>query len=116
MIRESVASVIHLDRFLIKDMLITIADLFAETVLSSDSDFCKKNSLFRGYLANAMPFDRGSAAIGEWFAGSMCAARDMDISYNPLHQVDLDSLYPLLSKFMSEYDEAVVVTKNSPTS
>jgi Avirulence protein len=107
----------HEDRFLIDETLQEIAAVF-ERAVRSDSSVEKVNelkdqvALTRYLFAHAMPFARGSAAIGEWLEKTIYQYHGYEIERNPKTMGDLEALTTLWSVFRKEkYDQTIKLTK-----
>lgn len=107
MLGNSIVQILHMDKHLIDSSLKKIADLFAEAVLAANEDreaMQKNVGLMRYYLAHAMPWARGSAAIGEALEGAVYNACGFNVLHNPDMSVDLEALsIPEISAFMKKY-------------
>jgi Avirulence protein len=110
-------TILHQDRFLIDDMLQETASIF-ERAIRADSSIEKVTELkdqaaFIRYLfAHAMPFSRGSAAIGEWIENMIYQYHGYEVERNPKTMGDLEALTTLWSTFREEkYDGTITLKK-----
>ncbi|BBI16910.1 hypothetical protein [Neochlamydia sp. S13] len=114
MLKCSTVILIHQDNLLINETLQEIASIFAKAVLVPQENLNElKNTmaLLRYYLAHAMPFERGSAAIGEWIEGAVYGSHGLKVTYQKEKQVDLEALTsPLFSQFLNEYSDMICLT------
>lgn len=111
---ESVIGIIHQDVFLIETMLKDTANLFKNFILldSRDSHELKKQIVLFVYeFANAMPFKRGSAAIGEWLQIILLCYHGYDITFSQKTSIDLDAQTLSLEEFSKRYLEIVKLKK-----
>lgn len=66
---------------------------------------------FRRYFAQCMPTERGSAAIGEIFEGTLYKYHNLHVTYNKAKMIDLEAHTTLLtSTFLSDYNSMVQLT------
>lgn len=115
---NSVAFILHQDRFLIDPTLNEIASIFEKAVLwerSKDLEGLKDNTALLRYLfAYAMPFARGSASVGEIFEKLTFLFHDYVCKHNPDTMGDMEAFTaPLWSTFRKEkYDSTIILCKN----
>lgn len=112
--RYSTMLVIHQDNFLLEDTLKEIGKLFVKAILWNKEnlkDLKEATALFRYYFAHAMPFERGSAAISEWFETAIYHYHNFKrVTYSKDKQVDLEALTtPSLPEFMQKYESMISV-------
>jgi hypothetical protein len=110
------ASIAHLEPFLIESMLEEIAGIFKRAMQWSPALGIQvlKNDmiLFHYYLAHAMPFCRGSAAISEIFENAVYSYFDIPFEYiEPEGRaINLEALTLTLKEFADSYDSLVKLT------
>jgi hypothetical protein len=113
--KNSTVMILHQDVFLIDATLREIAKIFAQAVLCDKKELNELKSriaLFRYYFAHAMPFERGSAAIAEWFETALYAHHQLILHYNREKMVDLEALTTYsLSEFVEKYDSMIELTE-----
>ncbi len=107
MVNCSKVVLLHHDLFLIEDVLNDVARLFERAIQWKGIDMNElKNrvGLFRYEFAHVIPFERGSAAVGEWLE---CAIyRYHGFEFEVRKNVDLEAFStPLLSQFMQKYHD-----------
>lgn len=112
MMRDSTMMLIHPEKFFIPDLLQQIAKIFAQSILwdnKNTQDLKNSCLLFRHGFSTAMPTERGSGAISEWFEVTIYNFhRFLEFRYNKGKSVDLEALTaPLLSHFAARYDSMV---------
>lgn len=110
-------TILHQDRFLIEGMLQEIAAVF-EKAVRCDSSIEKVSglkdqvALIRYLFAHAMPFSRGSAAIGEWLEKTIYQYHGYECERNPETMGDLEALTTLWSTFRNQkYDGTIALKK-----
>jgi Avirulence protein len=106
--KDSLVIVVHQDRYLIDETLQAIASIF-EKVLQEDASNIEKlkdqGALIRYLFAHAIPFIRGSAAIGEWYEKTIYRVHGYECIHNATTMGDLEALTTLWSTFRKErYD------------
>jgi Avirulence protein len=113
--RNYTAIIIHQDRFLIEDLLKEIAIVFERAIRSDSSkleELKDRAALVRYLFAHAMPYVRGSAAIGEWFEKTIYRFHGYECTYNTRMMGDLEALTSLWSTFRKErYEGTIQLTK-----
>lgn len=109
MIKHSVLFVLHQDPHLIQESLEECARLFTQIIKEknsiSESDLIEKIALLRYIFAHAMPFQRGSAAIGEWLEGSIYQHLGFAIKSPDTDTKDSTDLAAITSLKFSDYLE-----------
>jgi hypothetical protein len=107
-----VVTIIHVDQFIIKSILEENAKIFEKIVQwkgSNLSSLTNQVALFQFLFAHAMPFKRGSAAIGEWEEKSVYRYHDFNLTYNPAKLVNLEALTLSLNQFVQDYDSMITL-------
>ncbi|MBP9841139.1 MAG: hypothetical protein KBC64_01785 [Simkaniaceae bacterium] len=86
---------IHQDSTLIKPTLDIISKVF-EKIIHWDREDIRKlqdgTALLRYLFAHCCPFDRGSAAIGEWLERALYAYHGFEVTHSPEISGDLEAL------------------------
>ena len=109
MIKWSKVTVIHLDPFLIPDLIKEIGKLFEKAVHWKKEDeldnLVQRVALFKYLFALTMPFGRGSAAVGEWFEAGIYKYHGFEnFKHQPNMKGDLLAITSLtLSQFIEGY-------------
>lgn len=108
--------ILHQDPFLIEPTLKEIAKIFAKALQWDRKDqreLLHQMALMRYLFAHAMPFSRGSSAIGEWMEVAMFRTLGFSkFDYNLDRHIDLEALSSIsLSQYTKKYEE--ITTTNS---
>lgn len=113
------ATVLHQDVFLREDALKECEKIFTNIMkwdckTSSISNLKDQVALLRYIFAEALPYIRGSAAIGEWLEGAIYGAFDKTCTYHPSYtkeSVDLVAISTLkYSDYLHRYHDLVHVS------
>ncbi len=108
MLQHTICTVIHQPTFLVQTTLQEVSKLFAKAVLSNNKELKDCIGLFRAYFTHPMPFNRGSAAVAEYFETLLYHYQGIQLTYNNNKMVDLEAFTtPLLADFMAEYDSMI---------
>ncbi len=103
--------VVNQDIYLVEVLLKDIAKIFKETILWDKQDLTmlkNKVAMFRFKFAHAMPFERGSAAISEWFEHLIYVFHGIQCKYKNGGSIDLAAYAnPFFSDFFKIYDSMV---------
>jgi hypothetical protein len=104
----------HQDQYLIAAMLQENAQIFERALLWDKKDIQDlKNqvALFRYLFAHAMPFSRGSAAVGEWLEKAIYQYQGYHCKHNPSLLGDCEALTASWSTFAAErYAKTITLT------
>lgn len=98
---------VHMDSFLIQDMMNDMAKVFKEAVECSSRELGslkQRVALLKYEFAHTMPFYRGSAAIGEWLENALYRFHGYELTYNDKKLSDLEALTSSLGEFVKNYD------------
>jgi hypothetical protein len=104
---------LHQDPYLVDDMLKEISLLFKQAIETNKGDLKvlkERVALFDYLLGHTMPYERGTAAIAEWFEKSIYGYHGFDLSYVKGKMVNLEALTLPLKTFIDTYDTTVEVT------
>ncbi|HLB53271.1 MAG TPA: hypothetical protein VJK48_06170 [Chlamydiales bacterium] len=110
--------ILHHDLFEIEETLKDVAKIFEQAVLwnskeESLEELKNRVGLFRYELAHAMPFVRGSSAVGEMFEAALYWYHGFS-NFRHFKPVDLEALTALLlTDYLKTYHEIVVLEKVS---
>ncbi|WP_068468991.1 hypothetical protein [Candidatus Protochlamydia phocaeensis] len=116
-IKRSVVVIMHQDQFLIDETLEETAKLFEKAMQwdSSTGDrqaFMEQVALIRYLFAHCMPYQRGSAAIGEWLEKLIYQSKGFACEHNSQTLGDMEALAaPLLSDFLKVYETTINLSK-----
>lgn len=112
----SKVAILHQNRYLIEPVLQKISKIFKKALeWSPPSPLNHLKSyvgLIRYLFSHAMPFDRGSAGIGEWLEIMIYRFHGFSCKHNNEAKGDLEALVaPFLSTFLKdEYDKTINLT------
>lgn len=116
MVRCSKVASIHQDTFLIAMTLDDVAAIFANAMVwnratESVQDLRDRVCLLRYGFSHAMPFSRGSAAIGEWLEAAIYKYHGfLNFRYVPEKCVELEAITSTcLSEFRKNYNESIIL-------
>ena len=116
MVRHSKVMIIHQDTFLTEDTLKDISKVFKETVLWNRDEeslvhLKNKVALLRYEFSHNMPFQRGSAAIGEWLEIAIYRYHGFTKSHHSkTYLTDLEALTSFsLDDFLKRYDKTITI-------
>jgi hypothetical protein len=101
---------VHQDLFLIETMLKEAARLFKSALTCDRADLKTlkgRVALWTTVFDNAMPFDRGSSAVSEWFQQAIYRALGYRLTYKPGKLVNLEVLTKPFPQVVQEYDSMV---------
>ncbi|WP_068468993.1 hypothetical protein [Candidatus Protochlamydia phocaeensis] len=116
-IKRSVVVIMHQDQFLIDETLEEIARIFEKAMQwdSSTGDkqaFIQQVALIRYLFAHCMPYQRGSAAIGEWLEKLIYQAKGFACEHSSHTLGDMEALAaPLLPDFLKVYETTINLSK-----
>lgn len=102
----TIISLVHQDVFLIKETLRDIADLFKKAIEwmgESMQELVNLVGLINYLFAHAMPFKRGSAAIGEWLESTIYSFHGLELKYNEEVSINMEALTLPLEEFINKY-------------
>lgn len=107
---NTVGVILHQDRFLLNDSIDEIAKIFKKAIewdRSQDLQVLKNDvGLIRYLFAHAMPFSRGSAAIGEWIEKLVYRVHNYDCVHSAKTLGDMEAfIAPLWSTFQKKIYE-----------
>ncbi|MCD6027787.1 MAG: hypothetical protein K0R08_2306 [Solimicrobium sp.] len=111
---SSVAAIIHQDVFLTEVMLNDIANLFKNIILCDGSDIHtlkEQVALFVYEFSHAMPFARGSAAVGEWLQSILFCYHGYEVTYSQNVPIDLEAQTLSLGEFVTKYLSIIQLEK-----
>lgn len=114
MLAHSQVAIIHQDVFLIEKMLECIAKEFEKIINwngRNQDELKDMIALFQYEFSHAMPFIRGSAAIGEWFETAMYRFHGLEESYNNQYHINLEALVSSLKDFVQKYPSLIKLEK-----
>lgn len=120
MVKHSVLFVLHQNPHLIDESLDECSRLFTEIIREKNSlsknDLIEKMALLRYIFAQAMPFQRGSAAIGEWLEESIYEHLGFSIrspSADTKDSVDVAAITSLsFSEYLEKYKEIIQLERS----
>ncbi len=96
------ATMIHTDVQQLPKLWVWCRKLFEEILVAED--FVKSVAKFHWFLSHAMFFERGSAAIGEWFVEALFHSKRLRVSWKT--QPDLEALLQVdLQGFIDRYPD-----------
>lgn len=100
--------VIHQDVYLKDEALKECEQIFSKIMqwnskTSTIAELKDQVALLRYIFAEAVPYYRGSAAIGEWLEGSIYSALGLRVSYSPSYQRESVDLLAISSLKYSDY-------------
>lgn len=107
---NSTVIVCHQDPFLIEDTLKETARIFADAVLGKNMEERFANmGLGRYYFGNTTPYERGSAAVGDWGQkiASMVAFPGLDLFLKPDRFPEVEAQTSSLPTFQQNYRHMV---------
>jgi hypothetical protein len=113
MLRCSSVAMIHQDVFLVDISLQDIAQIFKAAMMWNKktervADLQNRVGLLRYVFAHAMPYARGSAAIGEWLEESIYKYHHFDAEHDSDVCIDLEALSAFhLAEFMEVYTKSL---------
>jgi hypothetical protein len=110
--QKSVVWISHLSYSLIPKVLQDIASIFCKAVLCYELEaLIPLMGEFRFKFALACPFERGSAAIGEWFEKAIYLFKGYELSYKNV-MIDLKVFEtPALPVFLEKYPNYIELKK-----
>lgn len=111
---ESTALMVHQDSFHHEPILGDIAKIFRETIEIPSENLDKikeKSALFKYLFSHATPYERGSAAIGEWLERSLYLYHGYSMTYSDQYSPDLEALIEPFGNFWKKYNDIVKVEK-----
>ncbi|MDR3476819.1 MAG: hypothetical protein P4M14_02160 [Gammaproteobacteria bacterium] len=114
MLDHSEVAIIHQDVFLIEKMLASMAKQFEKIINwngANQDELQNMIALFQYEFSHAMPFMRGSAAVGEWFETAMYRFHGLEASYNNQHHINLEALVSSLKDFVQRYPSFIKLEK-----
>ncbi|GAB4187095.1 MAG: hypothetical protein Tsb0015_05490 [Simkaniaceae bacterium] len=113
---RSIATLVHQDMFLIEPMLKEISAVFKQAMEWIEeeglTELKNRVALLQYEFAHAMPFYRGSAAIGEWLEKAVYGYHGWQVHYNSEKMENLEALIYSLKEFVGEYDSIVRLEKS----
>ncbi len=108
-----ISTLIHQEPAFIENSLAEIASLF-KTAIELDKENLQELIEISGHLnylfSHAMPFDRGSAAIGEWIETIIFRYHGYDVAYNNEVNINLEALISPLHAFIEKYPSMIKIS------
>jgi len=101
--------ILHQDLYLLDDTLKEISTIFERALRWNKKedpieDLVNEVGILRYLFTHAMPYIRGSSAIGEWLEESIYKSHDLNFERRPGQSADLEALTaPTLDKFMNRH-------------
>lgn len=107
---RSAVFLVHQDVFLIEDTLQDIAELFKKAIEWNGEDqqtLIDLVALINYEFAHAMPFKRGSAAVGEWLEMAIYRYHGLTLQYKENCCINMEALILPLKQFVEKYPSLI---------
>lgn len=101
-----ISTLIHTEPLFIPQILNEIAKLFKKAVewdKQAPQELLNLIGQINYLFSHAMPFQRGSAAIGEWIEQSLFRYHGYDVAYHSDVNINMEALISSLNEFMEKY-------------
>lgn len=111
--RNPITTLIHQEPSFMKNSLTEIATLFKKAIeLDKENlqELIEIVSHINYLFSHAMPFDRGSAAIGEWIESIIFRYHGYDVTYNSEVNINMEALISPLDEFIQKYPSMLKIS------